>query len=137
MEFNATFIVSAVSFIVFVFIMNAIFYKPLQKIVEDRQKFIDDHYKEATLAHAQSDSLIKEKEQKLDETKHEAKKIIVDKSEDAKKQKAILAAEAQQYAAQVIDGAKDELQKSVENAQEILSENAKTLAQQISSKILG
>ena len=41
MEFNATFIASAISFIVFTLIMNAVFYKPLGKVVSERQKFID------------------------------------------------------------------------------------------------
>ena len=38
MEFNATFIVSAISFIIFVVLMNIILYAPLQKVVEERKK---------------------------------------------------------------------------------------------------
>ena len=40
MEFNATFLVSAISFILFVFIMNAILYKPVIKIMEEREAFL-------------------------------------------------------------------------------------------------
>lgn len=136
MEFNATFIVSAISFIVFSIIMNAIFYKPLQKVVDNRKNFIDEHHKEAALAHEKSDSLLKDKEQKLEEAKQGAKKTIMDKSESAKKQKAIIAREAQKVAIATIEVAKEDLQKSNDMAQEVLSEDVVELAQSISSKIL-
>ncbi len=58
MEFNATFIVSAISFIVFTIIMNAIFYKPIQKIVTERQKFIDENYEEAKKHKANSEKIL-------------------------------------------------------------------------------
>lgn len=137
MEFNATFIVSSISFIAFSLIMNAIFYKPLQKIVSERQQFFDEHYEEASSAKAKAESLLNEKEQKLDESKHEAKKIIVEKTDVVKKQKIAITKEAQQKAATTIEAAKGDLHKSTSEAQEVLSNNVVDLAQNISSKILG
>lgn len=137
MEFNATFIVSAISFIVFSIIMNAIFYKPLSKIVDERQKFIDESLKDAKNKTAKSEEIIKDKRKKVETTKQDARKIIVDKSEEAKSQKNVLTTDAQQKAVQTINTAKDELTKSESEAQIILSEDAKNLAMQISSKILG
>ena len=40
MEINATILVSAISFIVFIFIMNKILYKPVLEIIEKRQNYI-------------------------------------------------------------------------------------------------
>lgn len=137
MEFNATFIVAFISFIVFTVIMNLILYKPLNKVVTERQKVIDEHYEEAKLNKKKSESMLRDKERKLEATKHDAKKIIVDKTDEVKSKKSALALEAQQKALQVIDGAKEELQKSKSEAQEVLSDNVVDLAQEISSKILG
>jgi len=137
MEFNATFIVSAISFIVFTMIMNAIFYKPLGKIVAERQKFIDDTLQEAKAHHEKSEAILKDKERKLENTRHNAKKIILDKTEEVKAQKTELTNEAQKNAAQTISSAKDELQQSQSEAEKILEAEAKKLAQDISSKILG
>lgn len=137
MEFNATFIVAAISFIVFTIIMNAIFYKPLQKIVSEREKFIDETNKEAKLHREKSEAILRDKERKVEKTKNDAKKIIVDKADEVKAKKAALAAEAQQKAVQVIGTAKDELQKSQNEAQAVLSAESKNLALDISSKILG
>lgn len=137
MEFNATFIVSAISFIVFTLIMNAIFYKPLNNVVSERQAFIDETIAEAKFHTEKSELILKDKAKKLETTKHEAKKIIVEKADEVKTQKAVMASEAQQKAASTIDSAKEELQKSRDEAQGVLSEETKKLAQDISSKILG
>lgn len=137
MEFNATFIASAISFIVFALIMNAIFYKPLGKIVGERQELVDDHYEQAALAKERAEALLREKEQKLEHSRHDAKKIITEKADSAKQQKAALTGDAQQAAAGTISVAKDELQKSKTEAQDVLSTQVVELAQDISSKVLG
>jgi len=137
MEFNATFIVSAISFVVFVLIMNAIFYKPLQKVVTERQNFIDDTLKEAKVHKENSEAILKDKEIKIEESKLNAKKIILDKTDEVKAKKSLIAAEAQQKAVKTIDGAKEELHKSQSDAQLVLSTEVQKLAQDISSKILG
>lgn len=137
MEFNATFIVSAISFIVFTLIMNAIFYKPLNKVVHERQKFIYDNYEEAKQHKEKAESILTEKSQKIEESKSNAKGIILNKSEEAKAQKTALTVEAQQSAMKAIDEAKGELHASKTQAQDVLSNDVVVLAQNISSKLLG
>lgn len=137
MEFNATFIVSAISFIVFVFIMNAIFYKPLNNVVQERQKFIDDTNEEAKQHKEKSEAILKDKAKKVEQTKHDAKKIILEKSDEVKTKKASMTTEAQQKAFAQVESAKSELQKSSDEAQGVLSEESKKLADEIAAKILG
>ena len=47
MEFNGTFLASAISFIVFVYCMNKLLYAPVQKIVQERHEFINTNYSDA------------------------------------------------------------------------------------------
>lgn len=137
MEFNATFIVAFVSFIVFTIIMNLILYKPLSKTIAERQKFIDDHYEEAKLNSKKSESILKDKTRKIEKTKHDAKQVIAGKTTEVKAQKAIMTSDAQQKAASTVNSAKEDLRKSKEEAQGVLSNKVIDLAQDISSKILG
>ena len=137
MEFNATFIASAISFIVFTIIMNAIFYKPLDKTVSERQNFIDETLKEAKEHNEKSEAIIKDKEKKIEKTKHDARKLIVDKTGEVKAKKSDLASSAQQKAVETINEAKGELMLSKDEAQKVLDEHAQRLAQSISAKILG
>lgn len=137
MEFNATFIVSAISFLVFTLIMNAIFYKPLSKVVAERQKFVDDTLEEAKSYTKKSEAILKDKETKIQKTKQDAKKIILDKSTEAKSQKENLTAKAQQKAASKIENAKSDLNQAKDNAQGVLCDETKKIAQKIAQKILG
>lgn len=137
MEFNATFIVSAISFIVFTLIMNAIFYKPLQKVVSERQKFVDDTLSEAKYSREKSESIIKDKENKLSRARHDAKKILQEKAEAAKSLNSENVQAAHEKSNQRIDEAKKELEISEAQAKAFLDEEAKKLAELISTKILG
>ena len=47
MEFDATFIIATISFIVFVLIMNRIFYAPILKIMQERQNLVEENYSSA------------------------------------------------------------------------------------------
>lgn len=117
--------------------MNAIFYKPLQKVVFERQNFIDETTEEAKTHREKSESILKDKAQKIESTKHDAKKIIAETADAVKAQKSTLASNAQQEAAQKVDSAKTSLKRTSEEVQDSLSEKSHDLAQSIVSKILG
>lgn|SRR5574344_509394 len=137
MEFNATFIVAGISFIIFTFIMNAIFYKPIEQIVEKRKKFIADTTEEAKLNREKSDAILKDRDEKISSQHSEAKKLISDISEKSKLEKNDLAKSAQSKAANEINSAKELLGKEQADAQGVLTDDVINLAQNISSKLLG
>ena len=43
-EFNATFLIAMLSFVVFILIMNAIFYQPVLNIIRKRDDYINSNY---------------------------------------------------------------------------------------------
>lgn len=137
MEFNATFIAAVISFIIFATIMNLVFYKPLQKIVSERQKFLDETSEDAKIAREKADAILKDKEEKLEKTRHEAKKVILNKSEDAKAKKSVMTSSAREKANKEVESAKDVLKKSHDEAQNVLTQESQKLADVISAKILG
>lgn len=73
MEFNATFLVSAISFILFTLIMNKIFYKPLEKVMAERQKFIDDAKTDALNSSSKADAILKDREDRLNKSTADSK----------------------------------------------------------------
>ena len=103
MEFNATFLVSAISFLVFTYIMNLIFYKPLEKIINERQSIIDGSFAEAEASKQAAGSIRLEREQKLSETLKQSKKIISDKVNEAKNNSKSLTGEAKNFSQEQIN----------------------------------
>ena len=137
MEFNATFFVSGISFIVFALLMNAIMYNPLAKIVEQRKKFVDGNYEEADNANQKATNLIKDRAEKLAQAGSDARKVIITKTDDAKAKKVELCADAKNMANEELKNKKDDLKNTSVNVSNELKQHVKGMAETISSKILG
>ena len=95
MEFNATFLASIISFLVFVFLMNKILYSPMEKIVKERQKFIDENFNSADENYKKADGLEHQREEKLVGAKNEARSKYNDSVNGFKVQKADILKQAQ------------------------------------------
>ncbi len=137
MEFNATFLISAISFILFVIIMNFIFYKPIEKIVNERQNFIDGNYDEAQKNNANAQNLIDERERMLTEANFKGKTIMNEKSLEAKNKKASLINEAQKDAVQKVYENQNDLEKAFDAAKTEVSAKISDLAKEMSNKLFG
>jgi F-type H+-transporting ATPase subunit b len=137
MEFNATFIVSAISFLVFVFVMNAIFYKPLQKVVNERKEFVDGNYDEAKWNSDKSTALIKDRAERILKAGSEGKAHMLKKTNDVKAVKENMTQEARQKSLDEMNSAKDELNQAKTEAKDALKSHVVGLAQSISDKFLG
>lgn len=135
LEFNATFIVAMFSFIVFIIVMNAIFYKPILSVIEKRKDFIDSNYIDAKNSKEQAEHILSNKEKRLEETAKTSKKIILEKTTDA-----------DEKSKKLINTAKLQYKEKIDNAKEILKnqeksvdmhESLENIAESISKKLLG
>ncbi len=135
MELNATFLVAMVSFILFIAIMNKIYYKPILNIINERKNLIDGNYCEAQNSREQAGMLLADKEQKLLFASKEAKEIVNDRvNVSAQDAHAQIDAAKQRSQAEVAE----EKSRLNDDAQRVdLTEHVEDLAQRISSKILG
>lgn len=137
LEFDATAIVIAISFIVFMLIMNAIFYKPLLKLQDEREDYIANNKQQAQNYQNEAQGLLSEHDEIIKQTKKQAKDIISDVLEKAKNEKSEKVAEANQQAAERIRSFHDEMAVAKTQLKDSLSNDMHEIARQISSKILG
>ena len=136
-EFNATFLVAMISFVVFIVIMNAILYKPILSVIEERKKYIDANNNSATESKNKIQNILDDKEKRLNEASIQAKKIISDRVEKENNNALNITEKAKAESLADITSAKDELSKEANETKEILKSNIKDLAENISYKILG
>lgn len=137
MEFNATFIVSIISFILFTLIMNEILYKPVTKIVEEREHLINENYENAHASNEKASAIYADREDKLNKTAAENKKLTAEKLADANNQAKIKTNEAKQNSVEQINSAKSELINKSEVLNNELNSRIDGLAENISAKVLG
>lgn len=136
MEFNATFLVSAISFIVFVFVMNTIFYKPLEKIISEREKLVSDTLNEARDSIAERERLLVERETKLQNATDECKQLVAKSVEKANLKAKELTNDAKVKSVQKISDEKDVLNEQKQQAKEVLDNKIKDLANEIVAKVM-
>ena len=125
MEFNATFLVSAISFIVFVFLMNKIFYAPLEKIIIKREQLVDDTLNEA------------KREDKLIKASNDSKSIVNNMVSVANENARTKTAEAKNSSVEQLKIHKQELEQQAVTAKNELCGTVQEIANQIVEKILG
>lgn len=137
MEFNATFFVSIISFLIFTLIMNKILYKPITKIVEMREKMINENYNAAKTDVERADNIYKDREERLQRCAAENKKYMTKHLEDANIQAKQKTAEAKQNSVDEINAAKNELRQKETDFLNQIQGRIDEFAEDISAKILG
>ena len=137
MEFDATFIIAVISFIVFVFVMNKIFYAPVLRIMQERQNFVDDNYTKAKQTAEEVSAQTQIHNNQLEQTRDEARVKVASESKRIKQEsaKAVLEYKSELY--QQVSQEKDNLRNSAIEAKEILKDNVVDIAKNISNIILG
>ena len=136
MEFNATFVISAISFILFTLLMNKIFYKPLGKIMNERENFINDNLNDAKISNDKAEFLLKDKDEKLAKSLIEARAIVSKELDATNKQSAQITAQAKQKAKDEVDLAKQNLSCEVEGFEDELNSKINELSEFLKNKII-
>ena len=137
MQFNTTFLVTIMTFIVFVFLMNKILYAPILNIMEERKNVIDGNYKTAGENDTKAEVLISQKEEKLNEAKSVARDKYSETMDNFKSEKADLISEAQNSAKEVLENSRITLENLSNETKEGLKSRISDLANDIVEKVIG
>ena len=137
MEFNGTFLVTIVTFIVFVFLMNKVLYAPILSIMEKRKNFMDSNYKQAEDNNIKFEQLSSEKDEKLLEAKNDARKKYVEVIEEFKNQRNGILLDKQDFENERYKNSQLELENLSNDAKQSLKNNMSDLANDIVEKVIG
>lgn len=136
-DFDATLPLMALQFLLLVVVLNAVFYKPLGKAIDDRDEFIRKNLLEAQERLAKTKNLTKQYEQELGETRRKAQAAIAAAQADAQKIAAQKMAQAQSEAQAQREQAQTEIEKQKAEAFSSLEQQVDSLSRQILEKLLG
>lgn len=136
-DFDATLPFMALQFLILVAVLNAVFYKPLTKAIDDRDEYIRKSLLEARERIAKAENLRKQYEQELGETRRKSQATIEAAQADAKKIAAEKMAQALQEAQGQREQANQEIEKQKAEAFTSLEQQVDSLSRQILEKLLG
>ncbi len=137
MEINATIFVSTISFLVFIFVMNAILYKPVIKIMEERQNYIDSNKNEAELHDKRSKELIADKDRQISDAHRKSRDIVAAKSEAIKEEKNKALSNTKSEMNAFIEQQKQDLTRQKDEVYFGLKGSVADLANNITTKLVG
>jgi F-type H+-transporting ATPase subunit b len=136
-DFDATLPFMALQFLVLAAILNAVFFKPLSKVLDDRDEFLRRNDREAKEKLVKAKELNQQLEQQLAVARRKSQEIIATAQADAKKIADEKIAEALREAQARKEEEAREIEKQKEEAMRSLEQQVDTLSRQILEKILG
>lgn len=137
MEFNATFIFSLVSFLVFMWIMNIILYKPIANIVAQREKYFKDNAEITKKNNEEVDVINSKKEEKLESARAKSREEVSSATNEIKELKDKKVAEKKEYYQNQTNNLTNILTEEKMSLQNEFDKNADELSNSIVQKIIG
>jgi F-type H+-transporting ATPase subunit b len=135
-DLDATLPLMAVQFLLLTVILNAVFYKPLGKAIDDRDTYIRTAQAEAKERLAKTEQLAKQYETELADTRRKSQAVIAEAQADAQRIAAEQFAQAQQEAQAQREQVQRELDEQKAAAMASLEQQVESLSRQILDKLL-
>jgi F-type H+-transporting ATPase subunit b len=136
-DFNATLPLEALQFILLTVALTFIFYKPIGRLLEERETLISDNLTEASEKLLTADELCQQYERQLKEAKAEAQGIITQAEREAKEIVAEEIEETRAAAASLIENTNKEMEAEKKVALLMLESKIDELSDLIKKKVLG
>ena len=137
LEFNATFLVCMVSFVIFLLMLNAILYEPLAHVVHHRKRYIDKNLSEAAEAKENLQKLLNWRKERLEKSKEVAREVYNKVIAEFKLKKETLIEYEHNISAKDMSGVRVKLENIDREAKIRLKDHVGCLASAIATKFLG
>lgn len=136
-DFNATLPLMAIQFVLLTIALTFIFYKPVAKVLEERETSINTNLAEASSKLLKAEELYKQYDAQLKEARTKAQLVISNSEKEAKDIVASEINQARQDASSLIQQTNKELEAQKSLALQKLESQVDELSQLIKEKVLG
>ncbi len=136
-DFDATLPLMALQFLLLAALLNVIFYKPMTKVLDDRDNYVRTNNLDARERLAKAERLTQEYEQELASARRQSQLTMETAQAEAKKITAQKIAQAQQEAQAQREQAAKEIEQQKQAAMATLEQQVDALSSQILEKLLG
>lgn len=137
MEINATILISAISFLVFIFIMNKILYQPVLDIMEKRKNYIESNKNQVQAHKRKAEDLISDKNAKIADAQRKSRDIVAAKSDALKEEKNKVLNDAKTNAAAFFNTEKQNLVHQKEETAANMKFDVADIANRLTTKLMG
>ena len=136
-DFNATLPLMALQFILLTVVLTFIFFKPVSKVIDERETYINGNLTTASEKLIKADELYNEYDEQLKTARVNAQAIIAKSEKEAKDVVAVEIDQARQDAAKLIEKTNKDLEAQKSLALQQLETQVDELSQLIKEKLIG
>jgi len=135
-DFNATLPLMALQIVLLMVILNAIFYTPIARVLDERDEYIRKNLTTASEALTKAEAITTQYEQDLAQERRDAQMIIASSQKEAQDIVAMEIKQAQKDTELLVNEATNQLNSQKEKALSALEDQVATLSEQIKNKLL-
>nr|YP_010338570.1 ATP synthase CFO B' subunit subunit II [Rhodaphanes brevistipitata]UNJ18520.1 ATP synthase CFO B' subunit subunit II [Rhodaphanes brevistipitata] len=135
-DFNATLPLMALQFLLLMVLLNSIFYKPITKVLDERDEYIRQSLTEASNNIKETEELTRKYKLELSKARKEALELINSSKKEAQEIVDKKIKEAQKETESLVSEAFAQLKTEQTQALNILENQISTLSEQIKQKLL-
>ncbi|MBI4666519.1 MAG: F0F1 ATP synthase subunit B [Nitrospinae bacterium] len=136
-EINFTLAIQAVNFLLMLWFLNAFVFKPILRVVAEREKKFKTMEQEGKGLAERCDNALTQYESKLAQIKKDAAEITGGARRGAQEASAKIMEDARGRFKQAVEKARLDIQKDADTASEQLKKDVNALAQGMAAKIIG
>lgn len=125
-----------ITFIVLVFVLYRVAWKPLVAMIEDREKAIEEGLTKAEKAKEEAESLLAEQQEKMAKTQEEVRAILADSKKLAESTRDEIVNEAKQEANNIIERGKKDIDRERQDAVTSMKKDISSLIVNAASKLI-
>ncbi|EKE03891.1 MAG: hypothetical protein ACD_20C00134G0018 [uncultured bacterium] len=137
LEINGTLIIVFISFLVFMVIMQKVFYAPIAEVRQERKNYIDKKLEHARSNREESDNITKDYESKITKARAKANNIVFEHTSLANNEKAKVIENTVNEVNNQVKAEREGILNDKSIARKALEPQIISLAHSISAKILG
>jgi F-type H+-transporting ATPase subunit b len=137
LELNKWFFVQMINFLLLLFILNIILFRPILRIFKDRENSTTGFLEDAKAMHREKDDLMTQIDAKLSEARSGAKSIFDGLSDEGKAAQKQVVGSAQNQSVEINKKAREDIQAATERARAALKGDIESFSKKIVEKLVG
>lgn len=134
---DGSLVLIVILFIIFVFLLNRVLFKPVGRILDERENLTDGARAEARAAARQHQNRLDDYESRITQARAQSFRFLEQRRASAIQERIRIIDEAKHRAAEELASAKEEIARQAAEAKAMLEGEARFLSQQISRSLLG
>lgn len=136
LKFNATLLAQIFHFLLLLVLLRLVAYKPLMRILEERQKLVADRIAQAEQRQAEAERIKADMEAELRRAREEAQQIIERATKASEEQAQAIMDAAKEEAARLKESAMTDIQREKDKALAELKDQVANLAILVAGKVI-